>query len=170
MTPIGLAGSQPATAGLVQSRYFPRDTSVELHRWLHVNITKTGRSRLSISSTVLLDPIGSHWPPHPPRPNRHNPRAPPPACHFPRFPPHKSRRPTVEKKAALFDHRHAAFTGGLVQEPAAILHTRAPPSRNRPTSSHRIKAARRSNFAAAARAKSRMLTPRQERVWVTNLV
>ena len=74
MTPISLAGSRPATAVLVQSRYFQCNTSVELHRWLHVNITKTGRSRLSISSPVLLDPIGPHRLPHPPRPNRHNAR------------------------------------------------------------------------------------------------
>ena len=75
MLPIIVAGSRPAAAVLAQRRYFDCDTSVELHRLLHASITDTGRSRVSISSTVLFDPIDSRRPPNVPRPNRHRARS-----------------------------------------------------------------------------------------------
>ena len=74
MLPIIVAGSRPAAAVLAQRWYFDCDTSVELHRLQHASITDTGRSRVSTSSPVLLDPIGSHRPPDL-RPNRHRARS-----------------------------------------------------------------------------------------------
>jgi hypothetical protein len=76
MLPIIVAGSRPAAVALAQKRPFNCNTSVELHRLrlVHVNITETGRSRLPFSSTVLLNPIGSHPLPHAQQPNRHRAR------------------------------------------------------------------------------------------------
>jgi len=76
MLPIIVAGSRPAAAVLAQKRPFNCDTSVDLYRLrhVHVNITETGRSRLPFSSTVLLNPIGSHPLPHAQQPNRHRAR------------------------------------------------------------------------------------------------
>lgn len=45
---------------LYQSQYLDCGTSVELHRLLHVNITKTGRSPYRSHRPVLLNPISSH--------------------------------------------------------------------------------------------------------------
>jgi len=76
MLPIIVAGSRPAAAVLAQKRPFNCDTSVDLYRLrhVHVNITETGRSHLPFSSTVLLNPIGSHPLPHAQQPNRHRAR------------------------------------------------------------------------------------------------
>jgi hypothetical protein len=74
MLPIIVAGSRPAATVLVQRRHFDRDTSVDLHRLLHASITETPRSRVSLASTVLLNPIGSHRLPHAQQPNRHRAR------------------------------------------------------------------------------------------------
>src|ERR1019366_10425065 len=73
MLPIIVAGSRPAAVSLAQKRPFNCDTSVELHRLqhVHVNITETGRTRVSISSAALIGPVGSHRPPHRPSPNPH---------------------------------------------------------------------------------------------------
>jgi transposase len=61
MLPIIVAGSRPAAAALAQKRPFNCDTSVELHQLRHVNITETGRARISISSAGLPDPVDFHW-------------------------------------------------------------------------------------------------------------
>jgi len=74
MLPIIVAGSRPAATVLVQRRHFDCDTSVDLHRLLHASITETPRSRVSLASTVLLNPIGSHRMPHAQQPNRHRAR------------------------------------------------------------------------------------------------
>jgi hypothetical protein len=74
MLPIIVAGSRPAATLLAQRRHFDCDTSVDPPRWLHVNITETGQSRPSSSSTVRLDPIGSHRPHHAQQPNHHKAR------------------------------------------------------------------------------------------------
>src|SRR5204863_1850156 len=75
MLPIIVAGSRPAAAVLAQTQHFDCNTSVNLHRLLHAGIAKIGRSRVSIPSTVLFDPFGSHQPPHAPPPNRHSARS-----------------------------------------------------------------------------------------------
>src|ERR1019366_326698 len=74
MLPIIVAGSRPAATVLVQRRHFDCDTSADLHRLLHASITETPRSRVSLASTVLLNPIGSHRMPHAQQPNRHRAR------------------------------------------------------------------------------------------------
>jgi hypothetical protein len=81
MLPIIVAGSRPAATVLVQRRHFDCDTSVDLHRLLHASITETPRSRVSLASTVLLNPIGSHRMPHAQQPNRHRARG--TASHIP---------------------------------------------------------------------------------------
>jgi hypothetical protein len=101
MLPIIVAGSRPATAPLAQSQHLDCDTSVEPPRWLHVNITETGRSRPSSSSTARLDPIGSHRPHHAQQPNRHRARR-NASVSFPRFPPLEvfERRPQAAEIVA----------------------------------------------------------------------
>jgi hypothetical protein len=81
MLPIIVAGSRPAATVLVQRRHFDCDMSVDLHRLLHASITETPRSRVSLASTVLLNPIGSHRMPHAQQPNRHRARG--TASHIP---------------------------------------------------------------------------------------
>ena len=81
MLPIIVAGSRPAVAGLAQSQHFDCDTSVDLHRLLHASITETPRSRVSLASTVLLNPIGSHRLTHAQQTNRHRARG--TASHIP---------------------------------------------------------------------------------------
>src|ERR1035437_8224541 len=126
MLPIIVAGSRPAGAGLAQSQHFDCDTSADLHRLRRASITETARSRVSVASTVRLNPIGSSRLPHPPPPNTHRtrppapPLVPPPA--IPSFgglrppalkplssPPPPSpagiRKPSQQRKwGALFDH------------------------------------------------------------------
>jgi len=101
MLPIIVAGSRPATAPLAQRQHFDCDTSVDPPRWLHVNITETGRSRPSSSSTVRLNPIGSHRPHHAQQPNRHRARR-NASVSFPRFPPVEvfERRPQAAEIVA----------------------------------------------------------------------
>src|SRR5450759_557731 len=81
MLPIIVAGSRPAATVLVQRRHFDCDPSVDLHRWLHPSITETPRSRVSLASTVLLNPIGSHRLTHAQQTNRHRARG--TASHIP---------------------------------------------------------------------------------------
>ena len=81
MLPIIVAGSRPAATVLVQRRHFDCDTSVDLHRLLHPSIAETPRSRVSLASTVLLNPIGSHRLTHAQQTNRHRARG--TASHIP---------------------------------------------------------------------------------------
>jgi hypothetical protein len=59
----------------------------DLHRLRRLNITKTGRARVSISSAGLARPVGFHWHPYRPRPNRHRARRTVTRIPFPQFPP-----------------------------------------------------------------------------------
>src|ERR1019366_3834413 len=101
MLPIIVAGSRLATAPLAQRQHFDCDISVDPARWLPVNISETGRSPPSSSSTVRLDPIGSHRSHHAQKPNRHRARR-NASVSFPRFPPLEvfERRPQAAEIVA----------------------------------------------------------------------
>jgi len=124
MLPIIVAGSRPAATVLVQRRHFDRDTSVDLHRLLHASITETPRSRVSLASTVLLNPIGSHRLPHAQQPNRHRARG--TASHIPsrdfllwRFSnagPSRSVRGAVRHRPAS-ENLHSTGRVNLIQSP-----------------------------------------------------
>jgi hypothetical protein len=120
MLPIIVAGSRPATAPLAQRRHFACDTSVDPPRWLHLNITETGRSPPSSSSTVRLNPIGSHRPNHAQQPNRHRARR-NASVSFPRFPPLEvfERRPQAAEIVApsVIGRHPKTFTQAEVERP-----------------------------------------------------